>query len=93
MIKLCIKEQQLCKRTAWIKRIDDRNGKKNNNIGRNICRVSNTCNQWIMHNPAKKFNEISDKQMKYLFTKARNGGNTVTVYKLLIQNVQTPMIN
>lgn len=49
--------------------------------------------QWIVHNPAKKLNEISDKQMMHLFTKARNVGNTVTVYELLIQNVQTPMIS
>ena len=67
--------------------------KKRNNTGRNIGRVSNTCNQWIAHNPAKKLNEISDKQMMHLFTKARNVGNTVTVYELLIQNVQTPMIS
>lgn len=38
-------------------------------------------------------NEISETQVKYLFTKARNMGNTMTEYELLIQHVKTAVMS
>lgn len=37
-------------------------------------------------------NEISETQVKYLFTKTRNMGNKVTEYKMLTQHVKIDMM-